>query len=418
MDVITAFLHGLVDVEIYMAQPEGFITKEAGHMVGLLLRSLYGLKQSPRQWNKQFDSFMLSKGFTCSDFDSCIYMKEVENFTSFGYIVLALYVNDMLIAAENKSNIAHLKAMLSKEFSMKDLGQAKKILGMEIHRDREKRQLWLSQRQYVEKMLAKYGMENAKPVSTPLASHFKLSQKDYPSTESERIAMQSIPYDSVVGSLMYAMTCTRPGIAHAVSVVSRVMANPGKPHWEAVKWILRYLRGTLDYGILFDGRTNSTLELGGYVDSDYAENLDNRKSTTGDVFMLGGGCISWKLVNQSCVALSTTEAEYMAACEATKELIWLQRLVHDLGLSQERPELLCDSQSALHLAKNRVFHARTKHIDIRYHFIREALEKKQIFLEKVASEDNAAYMLTKVLSSGGYLHCVDLLNVRAKPDTM
>ncbi|CAM6087062.1 unnamed protein product [Calypogeia fissa] len=146
MDVLTAFLHGLLDVEIYMAQPEGFITKEAGHMVCLLLHSLYGLKQSPRQWNKRFDSFMLSKGFTCSDSDSCIYMKEVENFTSFGYIVLALYVDDMLIAVENKSDVAHLKAMLSKEFSMKDLGQAKKILGMEIHRDQEKRQLWLSQR--------------------------------------------------------------------------------------------------------------------------------------------------------------------------------------------------------------------------------------------------------------------------------
>ncbi|CAM6087063.1 unnamed protein product [Calypogeia fissa] len=261
-------------------------------------------------------------------------------------------------------------------------------------------------------------MENAKPVSTPLASHFKLSRKDCPSTESERIAMQSVPYDSVVGSLMYAMTCTRPDIAHTISIVSRFMANPGKLHWEAMKWVLRYLRGTLDYGILFDGRTNSTLELGGYVDSDYVGNLDNGKSTTGHVFMLGGGCTSWKSVNQSCVALSTTEAKHMAACEATKELIWLQRLVHDLGLSQKRPELLCDSQSALHLAKNPVFHARTKHIDIRYHFIREALEKKQIFLEKVASEDNAADMLTKVLPSGGYLHCVDLLNGRAKPDTM
>ncbi|CAM6087793.1 unnamed protein product [Calypogeia fissa] len=267
-------------------------------------------------------------------------------------------------------------------------------------------------------MFAKYGMENAKLVNTPLASHFKLSQKDCPSTESERIAMQSVSYDSVVGSLMYAMTCTRPDIAHAFSVVSRFMANPGKPHWEVVKWVLRYLRGTLDYEILFDGKTNSTLELGGYVDSDYVRNLDNRKSTISYVFMLGGGCINWKSINQSCVALSTTKAEYMAACEATKELIWLQRLVHDLGLSQERLELLCDSQSALHLAKNLVFHARTKHIDIRYHFIREALEKKQIFMEKVASEDNAVDMLIKVLPSEGFSHCMDLVNIRAKLDTM
>jgi Reverse transcriptase (RNA-dependent DNA polymerase)/GAG-pre-integrase domain/Integrase core domain len=410
MDVITAFLHGLLEETIYMRQPEGFVASGATQQVCHLLKSLYGLKQSPRQWYKRFDSFMVHIGFIRSDYDCCVYIKEVEKSKSFRYIILVLYVDDMLIAAEDRSEISKLKELLSKEFSMKDLGESKTILGMDIHRDRSLRRLWLTQSRYVKKVLHKFGMETAKPVSTPLAPHFRFSQEDCPKTQGEKDVMSNIPYDSAVGSLIYAATCTRPDISQAVSTVSRYMSNPGKPHWEAVKWILRYLRGTTEHGILFDGAKAEKLSLSGFVDSDYGGNVDTRKSTTGFVFLLGG-CVSWRSASQSCVALSSTEAEYMAATEATKEAIWLQRMVSDLGLKHGPIQLQCDSQSALHLAKNPVFHARTKHIDIRYHFIREAVSEQKILLLKVDTKENAADMLTKVVTTEKFSHCLGLINV-------
>ena len=178
--------------------------------------------------------------------------------------------------------------------------------------------------------------------------------------------MAKVPYSSVVGSLMYAMVCTRPDIAHAVGVVSRFLKNPGKEHWEAVKWILRYLRGSSDECLCF-GASNPILK--GYTDSDIAGDLDNRKSTTGYLFTFSGGAISWQSKLQKCVALSTTEAEYIAATEAGKEMIWLKRFLQELGLNQMEYIVYCDSQSAIDLSKNSMYHARTKHIDVRYHWI-------------------------------------------------
>ncbi|KAM7461045.1 hypothetical protein LguiA_029166 [Lonicera macranthoides] len=292
---------------------------------------------------------------------------------------------------------------------MKDLGGARKILGMEIVRDRKRGQLCLTQRQYLEKVVARFGMENSKPVSVPLAPHFKLSATMAPSSEEEVEYMAQVPYASAVGSLMYAMVCTRLDIAQAVSIVSRYMANPGKPHWQAVKWVLRYLRGTMDKGLVFEKSGTSTIE--GFVDSDYAGDLDKRRSTTGYVFTLGSGPLSWRSMIQSVVALSTTEAEYIAVTEAVKEAIWLRGLVSDLGLKPEKVVVHCDSQSAIHLAKNQVHHGRTKHIDVRYHFIREIIENGVVNLVKIGTKDNPADMLTKVIPLAKFEHCSTLVNI-------
>ena len=252
-------------------------------------------------------------------------------------------------------------------------------------------------------------MGNAKAVSTPLANHFKLSNAQCPKSEEDIAEMKLIPYASAVGSLMYAMVCTRPDIAHAVGLVSRFMSNPGKEHWCAVKWILRYLKGTTDVGLLFG--KGSSLSVRGYVDADFAGDIDNRRSTTGYVFTLAGGPVSWKSTLQATVALSTTEAEYMAATEAAKEALWLKGLIKELGFLQGGVPLLCDSQSTICLAKNQVYHARSKHIDVRYHKIREWLNSEEIILKKVHTEENAADMLTKVVTVEKFKHCLDLLNV-------
>lgn len=232
-----------------------------------------------------------------------------------------------------------------------------------------------------------------------------------PQTENGRKQMAQIPYANAVGALMYAMVCTRPDISHAVSMVSRYMHNPGKEHWQAVRWILRYLHGTVDVGLRFERNKTSGQHLVGYVDSDYAGDLDKRRSTTGYVFTLAGGPISWRSMLQSTVALSTTEAEYMAVTEAFKEAIWVHGLIEDLGIDQENVEVFCDSQSAICLAKNQVHHSRTKHIDVRFHFIREIVEEGDVLLQKIPTADNPADMLTKVVSGIKFKHCLDLINI-------
>lgn len=336
-----------------------------------------------------------------------MYHKKLEDGS---YIYLLLYVDDMLIAAKNMSDIHALKKQLGDEFEMKDLGAAKKILGMEIVRDRKAGKLTLSQRSYLEKVLQRFNMEDAKPVCTPFAAHFKLSRKMSPKTEEEKKYMSKVPYSSAVGSIMYAMVCTRPDIAHAVSVVSRYMADPGKEHWQAVQWILKYLKGTVDVGLTFD-KTQMSDSVVGFVDSDYAGDLDRRRSQTGYVFTLCGGAINWKATLQGVVALSTTEAEYMAITESVKEAIWLQGLVSDLGLKQDATVVFCDSQSAIYLTRNSVYHERTKHIDIRYHFIRDIISEGIVCVEKVSTDDNPADMLTKSLPVTKFRHCLDLVGV-------
>ena len=253
--------------------------------------------------------------------------------------------------------------------------------------------------------------EKSKPVSTPLAPHFKLSALMSPKNDAEREYMSKVPYASVVGSLMYAMVCTRPDISQAVGVVSRYMHDPGKEHWQAVKWILRYILNTVDIGLVFQQDKQDGQCVVGYCDSDYAGDLDKRRSTTGYVFTFAKAPVSWKSTLQSTVALSTTEAEYMAVTEAVKEAIWLQGLLGELGMEQKHIKVHCDSQSAIHLAKNQVYHARTKHIDVRYHFVREILEEGGVIIQKIRTTENPADMMTKVVTAVKFKHCLDLVNI-------
>lgn len=407
LDVKTAFLHGDLEEEIYMQQPEGFEKEGMKNHVCRLKKSLYGLKQSPRQWYKRFDSFMVTHGYKRCEYDCCVYFKIDDDGS---LVLLTLYVDDMLVAAKSKQKIKELKNMLNEEFDMKDLGIAKKILGIEIHRDRKMGKLWLSQKKYIEKVLQRFGMLKAKPVATPLAAHFKLPSQLSPNTKDEVEYMSKVPYANAVGCLMYMMVCTRPDLSQAVSVVSRYMANPGREHWNAIKWILRYLAGTRNLGIMYDRSTTSSAVVG-YVDADYAGDLDSRKSMTGYVFTFAGGAISWKSVLQDTVALSTTEAEYMAATEAGKEAIWLKGMVEQLGFEQNSMLVHCDSQSAIYLAKNHVYHSRTKHIDIRYHKIREWISNGKISLMKIHTKENAADMLTKPIPRDKFKHCLDLIHL-------
>lgn len=399
LDVKTAFLHGNLEGEIYMLQPEGFEEKENENLICRLNKSLYGLKQAPRCWYKRFDSFIISLGYSRLHADPCAYFKR---FSETEFITLLLYVDDMLIAGPNNDRINELKAQLAREFEMKDLGPANKILGMQIHRDRNNRKIWLSQKNYLKKILRRFNMQDCKPIFTPLPINFKLSSGMSPSSEEGRIEMSRVPYASAVGSLMFAMICTRPDIAQAVGVVSRYMANPGKEHWNAVNRILQYIKGTSDVALCYGG---SDFVFRGYVDSDYAGDLDKSKSTTGYVFALASGAVSWVSKLQSIVATSTTEAEYVAATQASKEAMWLKMVMEELGHKQEKISLFCDSQSAVHLARNPAFHSKTKHIRVQYHFVREKVEESTVDMQKIHTKENVADFMTKAVITYKFIWC-------------
>lgn len=390
LDVKTAFLNGTLEEEIFMEQPEGYEVKGKEDMVCLLKKSLYGLKQSPRQWNKRFDGFMKDQGFRQSPYDQCVYISG-EELT--GRIYLLIYVDDMLLVSKSMDLIQNLKDKLSREFEMKDLGAATRILGMDILRNREEGTLKLSQGKYLEKVLSTFNMSDCKPVTTPLGAQFKLKSLDEKEEVTEPQFMVDIPYASAVGSLMYAMVGSRPDIAHAVGVVSRFMGNPGRKHWEAVKWILRYIRGTTDFGLWF--KKGEGFRVEGYSDADYATDLDRRRSVTGYLFQVGNNTVSWRSGLQPIVALSTTESEYMALNEAAKEALWLKGFCEDLNYDQGAVKVNCDSQSAIFLAKNGGYHERTKHIHTKFNFIRDVIANGSVSVVKVHTTVNLADILTK-----------------------
>jgi hypothetical protein len=231
LDVKTTFLHGDLEEEIYMHQPQGYEVKGKDNLVCKLKKSLYGLKQALRQWYLKFDRFMIEQSYSRCHSDHCVYFKKLENGS---YIILLLHVDEMFVPVSNMQDINLLKKKLANSFVMKDLGAEKKILGMRITRDGKNRKLTLSQGEYIEKVLERFRMQNEKPISTPLASHFKLTKEMCHKTQEEIGYMSRVPYSSTIGSLMYAMVCTRPDISHAVGFVSRYMNNPGKEHWEAI----------------------------------------------------------------------------------------------------------------------------------------------------------------------------------------
>ena len=251
-------------------------------------------------------------------------------------------------------------------------------------------------------------MHDAKKVSTPLDAHFKLSSALCPKSDVDIEYMSKVPYSSAVGSLMYAMVCSRPDLSHALSVVSTYMANPGKEHWKAVQWIFMYLRGTSNAHLQF-GKSGDGLV--GFVDSDYAGDLDKRRSLTGYVFTIGGCAVSWKAILQSTVAWSTTEAEYMAIAEACREATWLRGLYAELCGDISCTTIFCDSQSAICLTKDSMFHERTKHIDVKYHYTREVIAEGNVKVCKISTHDNAADMMTKPVSAAKFELCSDLVGI-------
>ena len=384
LDVKTAFLQGDLEETIYMKQPRYFEKAGEEHKVCQLKKSLYGLKQSPRCWNKKLHQTLQSCGLQRTNADHCMYVLRRGGDVA----ILVIWVDDMVLGCNSETLSKEIKEKLAKDLQITDLGPLSYFLGMHVQQHNEG--LTLSQHKYTKEILEAFRMSDCKPVATPMdvGCHLLKRKEDEPKCEQD-------VYRKAVGSLQYLCN-TRPDICQAVGVVSRFCGDPSEDHWGAVKRILRYVKGTIDFGIQFKHGNN--LRLLGYADADWAGDLQDRKSTSGYVFFLNGAPVSYCSKKQLSVALSTAEAEYMAASLAAQETMWLRCLLQEMGVEQEgATTLLQDNQGAIAIAKNPELHSRTKHIDIRYHFIRECVESKVIKEEYCATQDMVADILTKPL---------------------
>ncbi|KAJ9537911.1 hypothetical protein OSB04_030644 [Centaurea solstitialis] len=396
MDVKTAFLNGKLTEDVYMEQPEGFEDPKNPNKVCKLLKSIYGLKQASRSWNLHFDERIKKFGFAKSEFEPCVYTKFSGSIVTF----LVLYVDDILLIGNDVPTLQSVKEWLSKCFQMKDLGEAAYILGIKIYRNRSKRLIGLSQSTYIDKVLKRFRMDESKKGFIPMQHGIVLSKTQCPVSSEDQDRMKLVPYASAIGSIMYAMLCTRPDVAYSVSVTSRYQQNPGEPHWVAVKNILKYLRRTKEMFLVFGG-SEDEISVTGYSDASFQTDRDDFRSQSGYVFTLNGGAISWKSSKQDTIADSTTEAEYIAACDAAKEAVWLRNFLSDLRVvaSISRPiDIFCDNSGAVAQAKEPREHHKSRHVLRKYHLIREIIGRGDVRICKIPTKDNVADPLTKPLA--------------------
>lgn len=394
-DVETAFLYGSLNEEIYMCQPKGY--EDNTNRVCKLNKSLYGLKQASRIWNQKFTDFLQKFKFKVCASDNCVFVGNIAG----RKIFLAIWIDDGLVAATTNRDIDELILFLQREFAIK-VTDGIFFVGLQINRLLDG-SIHVNQSTYAKKVLSKFNMMDACAVDTPADTNTK------PLCKLVDGKLKAFPYREAVGSLMYLAVATRPDISFAVGLASRCLDQPNENHVNAVKRILKYIKGTTNFGILF--KSNVTLNLNCYSDADYAGDVDTRKSTSGFVSMFGSGSISWGSNRQKCVALSSTESEYIAGSEAVKELVWLNRLLDNLDVDIENPVLHLDNQGAIKLTKNPEFHKRTKHIEVRYHFIREKFEEGFFRLRYVNTKEQIADIFTKPLSRHKFQYFRKLLGM-------
>ncbi|KAH9150574.1 hypothetical protein LEN26_004051 [Aphanomyces euteiches] len=376
----------------------------------LLVKALYGLKQPPREWYKVLTAFLGEIGFEKTNVESCIYTRQ----TNGQQAIIAIYVDDLVLVAQNDHVMADLKSAIKQRFASKDMGPIHYILGLKIIRDRKKRLIHISQPLNALNMLKRFQLDRARPATIPLNEVLKAS--DSPTedqTKSEAYAAMHASYRQGVGSLMYLMLGTRPDLAYAVQSLSRFLNRPGKKHFGEMKRIMRYVAGTMNYGLLYRG---SELDLCGYTDSDYAANPDNRRSVSGYCTFVGKCLVSWASQTQRIVAQSTTEAEYIALAQAAKEVLFMKTLNCELGNPIKTGSIIrVNNQPAMATASNPVNHSRTKHIDVRYHFVRERIQLEELKLEYVPSRDNVADLFTKPLVAAVFVPLREKLGLCLPP---
>ena len=397
LDVNNAFLHGYLTEEVYMQVPEGVAHKP--NQVCRLRKSIYGLRQASREWSARLGTELKVLNFVQSKNDYSLYIKKAgERIT-----IVGVYVDDIIVTGNDLPEIESLKAHLHNTFSIKDLGILHYFLGIEVGYVKEG--ILMNQKKFTHELISESGIDVSKTALTPLPVHLKLS------LDEGELFSDAEKYRSLVGKLNY-LTHTRPDLSYTVQLLSQYMHQPRVPHMDALSHTIRYINATAGQGILLKATDKLTLQA--FSDSDWASCPDSRRSVTGYVMLLGNSPVSWKSKKQSTVSRSSSEAEYRAMSAAASEVTWLVKLLEELGVTDLKPITLhCDNQSALHIAKNPVFHERTKHIEIDCHFTRDKVMEGLIQLAYLPTQHQLADVLTKVLPSPQFTQLLDKLGMSA-----
>jgi transposase InsO family protein len=401
-DVKTAFLHGELDGNEYcwMEQPRGFEEDGKEDWVWELRRGLYGMKQAGRVWNKTLNEAMIAWGFTRVPCEYCIYYRA----RGANVIIVAIHVDDCLSAASSKEENEVFKTQLREKWEISE-GDASFIVGIHVERDLKNKTISLSQTALIDSILEEFRLTEAHPVKLPMDPGLRLKRP----AESSADTKSNMPYNSIIGKMMYVACATRPDLAGPLRDLSQYLANYDASHWEAAKRAVRYLKGTRDWKLVLGG--TNPIKLSGYTDASYGS-CPGAHSVSGYAFSLGSGAISWAARTQKSVAMSTCEAEYVAASEASKEIMWLRQLLEAIGFPQNEPTtLFADNNGAICLSEDPYFHARVKHIHVRHHYIREKVSEKHVKLQYVHTSNNVADIFTKALTLQPFAKHRSLLGV-------
>lgn len=402
MDVATAYLNGILNEDVYMKQPDMFISTKNENKVCKLKKALYGLKQSGREWNHKLDQVLTSIGFKPCHADTCVYTMNVGKQIN----IVLVYVDDILLACSSVNDLLIYKQKISDHFDVVDKGPVDFFLGMEIQC--ENGVTSVSHKHYIEELLAEHGMLDTRKCYTPLDPGQKFQRCD---DCSNCVLVDTKSYQSLIGSLMYLGISTRPDIIHSVSKLAQFNIKPHAEHMTAAKHLLRYLNNTVNFKITYRKTGENVLA---FADADWAGSCDDRKSYTGYTLMLAGASVSWESCKQQTVALSSTEAEYMALSSASKEIVYVRNFLAELGFQKfvDKPTVLNgDNLSSMQLVKNPVYHAKSKHIDIRVHYIREVYKSKLIILNYVPTDENIADVFTKNLNKAKHTYLTRMLGI-------
>ncbi|GJY79920.1 zinc finger, CCHC-type containing protein [Tanacetum coccineum] len=383
LDVKSAFLHGDLKEEVYVTQPEGFVQQGNSGKVYKLTKALYGLRQAPRAWNVKLDQTLKSLDFKKCNLEQAVYTKRNKTST----LIVGVYVDDLIITGTPRKELEVFKSQMEEKFEMSDLGLLAYYLGIEVTQTGG--EITIKQTGYINKILKETSMTDSNDTKIPMDPGTKLVKAE------DGNSVDATYYRSLIGSLRYLLH-TRPDLSYSVGLLSRFMQDPKDHHLKAVKQVIRYIKGTKEHGIIY--KKEGSCKITGYNDSSYGINTDQGKGTTGIVFYFGESPITWCTQKQPTLALSSCGSEFMTATGAACQALWLKRLLSELtGWEEKRIKLKVDNISAIALVRNPIFHRRSKHIDIHYHFIRECIENGHINVEHVSGELQRADILTKAL---------------------
>ncbi|GJW60675.1 retrovirus-related pol polyprotein from transposon TNT 1-94 [Tanacetum coccineum] len=404
MDVKTAFLNGELKEEVYVSQPEGFVDPDRPHHVYRLKKALYGLKQAPRAWYDTLSKFLLAQGFSKGVVDPTLFIQKTGKHT----LHVQIYVDDIIFASTDPKDCDRFSNEMSSKFQMSMMGQISFFLGLQISQN--PRGIFINQSKYANEILKKFDLHKSDPVDTPMVERTKLDE------DLSGIPVDQTQYRSMIGSLMY-LTASRPDLVFAVCMCARYQSKPTKKHLEAVKRVFRYLQGSINMGLWYPKDT--AMALTAYADADHAGCQDTRRSTSGSAQFLGDKLVSWSSKKQTSTSISSTEAEYIAMSGCCAQILWMRSQLSDYGFAYNHIPLYCDNKSAIALCCNNVQHSRSKHIDIRHHFIREQVEKGVVELYFMRTEYQLADIFTKALPKERFEFILSRLGMKSmKPETL